>query len=146
MELVLVCRKCNIEKPHKEYSLTGRTKTPRRVCKACLALKMREERKINPDKFREQEYKKKYRITLEQYNKKLSEQNGVCAICKGTWCRVLVVDHDHDCCAGEITCGKCLRSLLCGSCNAGLGWFKNDVEIMKNAIEYLQTVKPGPYQ
>lgn len=39
------------------------------------------------------------------------------------------VDHDH------IT-GK-FRGILCTSCNAGLGLFKDDVERMKKAITYL---------
>jgi hypothetical protein len=44
--------------------------------------------------------------------------------------RTLAVDHCHE--SGKI------RGLLCLTCNVGLGMFKEDVDIMKNAIEYLK--------
>lgn len=107
---------------------------------------MRELRRREPDRFRQHEYRKKYKIGLAEYNRQLEKQNGVCAICKGTWSKVLVVDHDHDCCPEEKTCGNCLRALLCGSCNAGLGWFKHNTNILNNAIKYLNEVEAGPWQ
>lgn len=107
---------------------------------------MREHRKENPDVYRGYEYKKKYKISLEIYNKILEKQNGVCAICGGTWIRSLVVDHDHDCCPGEYTCGECLRALLCGNCNAGLGWFRHNIKIMESAIRYIKEVKRQSWQ
>lgn len=39
------------------------------------------------------------------------------------------VDHCHD--------SKVVRGILCIRCNAGLGHFRDDVELMKLAIEYL---------
>lgn len=138
-----VCKNCNVTKSFDEFGYVK--KSVRGVCKACRAAEQRLMRITNPDWFREQEYKKKYKITLKEYNSKLESQNGVCAICKGTWSRVLVVDHDHSCCPGEKTCGNCLRGLLCGSCNAGLGWFKNSPEIMRAAIEYINTAKAGTW-
>ena len=42
----------------------------------------------------------------------------------------LVVDHDHK--TGKI------RSLLCTLCNTGIGQFKDDVELLKLAIKYLE--------
>lgn len=60
--------------------------------------------------------KRKFDITLEEYNTMLTEQDGVCAICKAPpdtrWKR-LAVDHDH-------LTGK-IRGLLCMTCNTMLG-------------------------
>lgn len=39
-----------------------------------------------------------------------------------------VVDHDHACCSGDRSCGQCIRGMLCGSCNMGLGQVERLVE------------------
>lgn len=82
----------------------------------------------------------RYGITLEQYNKKLEEQDGHCAICpaKPEEVGTLCVDHDHSCCATEKTCGNCLRGLLCSRCNAAIGLLDDSVEKIMAAAEYVQ--------
>lgn len=73
--------------------------------------------------------KRQYNITLDWYNEKLSEQGGGCAICnkKPSEGRFLSVDHDHACCpTGGKSCGKCVRGLLCVTCNSGLHWLENN--------------------
>ena len=82
----------------------------------------------------------RYGITQKQYNEKLAEQNGHCAICPyvprpG---EVLAQDHDHSCCPTEKTCGKCLRALLCDWCNRGLGYFKDSPELLRLAAKYVE--------
>lgn len=42
----------------------------------------------------------------------------------------LAIDHDH-------MTGK-VRALLCGDCNAGLGLFRDNVELLNLAKEYLE--------
>ena len=73
---------------------------------------------------------KVYNITEEQYWALHKAQGGVCACCQLPEERVhlrtgklvrLSVDHDHACCSGMTSCGKCVRGLLCHSCNIGLG-------------------------
>lgn len=84
------------------------------------------------DQYRDDTYKRKYGITLEEYNKMLADQKNVCAIC-GLFCttkRNLAVDHDHD--TGEV------RGLLCSNCNRGLGHFQDKVNNLEKAIEYLK--------
>ena len=137
----MICKTCKVEKPIDDFSVHNHGRDRRVHCKDCRASQARAHRAEFPDLYRQYEYKKKYKIDLATYNKVLEEQGGVCAICKGTWSKVLVVDHDHDCCPEEKTCGNCLRALLCGSCNAGLGWLKHDIEIMQSAIQYIQNVK-----
>lgn len=35
--------------------------------------------------------------------------------------RPLVVDHDHACCQGRRSCGRCVRGFVCQPCNYALG-------------------------
>lgn len=75
--------------------------------------------------------------TDEQYQTLLAAQYGRCAICnaeetalaKSGQPRALAVDHDHG--TGKI------RGLLCSSCNRGIGYFKDDIVLLHNAINYL---------
>lgn len=73
------------------------------------------------------------------------KQGNVCAICEREdkhWSE-LVVDHDHACCPGSTGCIVCVRGLLCGTCNSGLGMFKDNLETMGKAIEYLKETSIG---
>ncbi len=77
-----------------------------------------------------------YGITLEEYNKIFSNQNGCCAGCnkhQSEFKKSLAVDHDHLC--GEI------RGLLCQSCNMALGMLKDNPEILENLKIYLNRSK-----
>ena len=49
--------------------------------------------------------------------------------------------HDHNCCPKKSRCPKCIRSLLCHKCNTGLGYFNDDVELLKRAIALLKDWK-----
>lgn len=70
---------------------------------------------------------------LKQYKNYLASQNNLCAICGQPEISAryrLNVDHDH------IT-GK-IRGLLCSLCNRGLGNFRDNPELLEQAIRYLQ--------
>lgn len=71
--------------------------------------------------------KYKYGITNEKYSQMVDSQGGKCAICDQP--TKLCVDHDH-------TTGK-VRELLCNSCNAVLGYSKENQIILRSAIKYL---------
>lgn len=45
------------------------------------------------------------------------------------------VDHDHSCCPGARSCGKCIRGILCNNCNRALG-ILGDHNI-QNALSYI---------
>ena len=63
-----------------------------------------------------------YQMTLNDYEILLEAQGGVCNLCGNPPKQNrLAVDHDHACCPGEKTCGKCVRGLLCTPCNLALG-------------------------
>jgi hypothetical protein len=80
---------------------------------------------------RKSHLKRKYGLTLEQYDAMLEAQGGVCAICRQPRPeeRTLHVDHDHD--TGAI------RGLLCFTCNNALGDFRDEPELFHAAAEYL---------
>ena len=99
----------------------------------------KEYNKINKEKIavQRQEYnlKKKYGITLKEKNDILKKQNNKCKICsfkfnENEFKSIACVDHCH-------TTNK-VRGLLCRTCNAGLGYFRDNTERLTNAIVYLE--------
>ena len=78
--------------------------------------------------------KRTYGITLDEYKRRYSEQGGKCGICGDVRPDCgrdgLVVDHCHA--EGNV------RKLLCTHCNKGLGHFRDNVQRMVKAIEYLK--------
>ena|SRR5271157_3093624 len=78
----------------------------------------------------------RYHWTPAQFNEKLAEQDGHCAICESTdgdAGRRLHIDHDHSCCDGKATtCGKCNRGILCGPCNRRLGGLELVIADLRN--------------
>lgn len=49
----------------------------------------------------------------------------------------LGVDHDHSCCIGNYSCGKCVRGVLCRGCNISLGYMKEDRDRVLGLAEYM---------
>lgn len=88
-------------------------------------------RKRNPDKVKTQFLKDLYGITLKEYNQRIIKQNGKCLICHKK--SKLHIDHNHK--------TNKIRGLLCERCNPGLGFFNDDVNILKSAINYLTEEK-----
>lgn len=62
---------------------------------------------------------------------------GGCFIC-GRVDKKMHIDHDHACCAGHRSCGKCVRGALCVRCNIGLGIFGDSLEGLSKAVAYLE--------
>jgi len=84
---------------------------------------------------------KKHGITIEIYEELLRRQGGVCAICKNPESErkgKLSIDHDHKCCQGKQSCGKCIRGLLCTKCNQAIGCFNESRETIVAALNYIE--------
>ena len=84
---------------------------------------------------------KSFHMTEESYDAMLARQENRCAVC-GTTAQVgrgrLHIDHDHSCCPKDLSCGECIRGLLCSHCNVGIGMLKESPSIMLAAIAYLE--------
>ncbi len=79
-----------------------------------------------------------YGITLDDFERILEEQGGLCAICREPpRGERLYVDHDHACCPGRRSCGRCVRGLLCHRCNSHLA-FIEDRRLHEAALAYLK--------
>lgn len=89
-----------------------------------------------------QKHKLAYRfcLSVEQYEAMVKNQKNKCAVCDKPpkLEQKLYIDHDHTCCSGEKSCGRCIRQLLCQRCNTALGWINDDREILKSMMQYLK--------
>lgn len=160
------CKECGDELELKEFGVDKSMKDGRRAaCRECrkeegrrryasfspeqreiLLERTRQWRRDFPEKYKAAyqrgNRKDKYGIDEVTYQKMLAEQDGKCAICRqtetlkgnGTDVNRLAVDHDHR--TGAI------RQLLCGKCNGGLGFFRDDPALLKAALSYLEKHKP----
>ncbi len=111
-------------------------------CKTCARKKCHDYRTKNRDKDRQYSMNHKlrhiYKITPVEYFNLLEQQNHKCAICDQPENRLsksksllpLSVDHDHK--NGNV------RGLLCTQCNQALGLLKEDPNLFRHAIEYLE--------
>lgn len=51
----------------------------------------------------------------------------------------LVVDHDHGCCpVDKLSCGRCIRGLICRHCNVAAGLLKDRADIARSLATYLE--------
>jgi Recombination endonuclease VII len=109
-------------------------------CKICSAATSRKWTRENPEKRRAIKLKCQYNTTPEAVQDKLVEQNNACDICKLPFSadNLPCMDHDHACCPGKDSCGKCLRSFLCSTCNFAIGALRDNVKLLGAAIQYLK--------
>ncbi len=132
------CKQCNLTEKRQRYladpaTVKARVKrwqqeNPERVNA------YRRARRLEPEvKMRERagHLKRKYGITVGQYDEMLAAQGGGCCIC-GRPPREdvsLHVDHDHS--TGEV------RGILCFRCNNALADFQDDQQLLQKAAAYL---------
>jgi hypothetical protein len=138
-----VCRDCGEEKPLEAFPLQKGGRQGRHpLCKRCRAAQERRRYERDRERIlelmradparrvrtRRQALRRKYELTLEEYDDLRIRQRGCCAICELRVAQ-LCVDHDHD--TGEV------RGLLCSNCNFGVGDFADSPERCFRAASYL---------
>ncbi len=126
------CLTCRTELPAGEFNREkASTDGLARVCRDCR-------RDVRTAQY--------YGISPATYRRLLDEQGGACRICRkpetathqsGTL-RRLAVDHDHKCCPGKRSCGKCVRGLLCARCNSAIGLVDESLAVIESMASYLR--------
>lgn len=90
---------------------------------------------------RKQHYRHTYGLEPEQLTQMYEAQDGCCYLCSEPLDlesrRGFAVDHDHSCCRGRKSCGRCIRGLACDDCNVGIARFADDPERMIRAATRL---------
>jgi hypothetical protein len=137
-----VCSKCGEEKDISLfYKRVASTDGYNPQCKACVLAhhKSYTRRKkavreaLKADTRKDLNLRYHYKISLSTYEEMLRDQEGICAICgRGPedFKRAFAVDHDHE--SGAV------RGILCPDCNRGLGGFRDNIELVEKALEYLK--------
>lgn len=139
-----LCTGCQVEKPLDQFGIDRRRGRVMSRCKPCRTAAARAWRHSRPEyesaryqatkpETRERHLKRKYGVTLADYDRMLADQGGCCAICRKPEVQqfkgVFHVDHDHA--TGAV------RGLLCRGCNHMLGVVGDDPAILARAIRYL---------
>jgi hypothetical protein len=133
-----ICTRCKERKPVADFKHIPRGRNGRHAnCDPCRLEAARRTNRIRTERASEQEIwrdsrerylRRKYGMTIAEYDRLLTEQEGACAACG----RVvdLVVDHCH-------TRGT-VRALLCHNCNISLGLMRDDPSALAGLITYLE--------
>jgi hypothetical protein len=121
--VVSQCKSCHSEKRRGDY----RRESPEQ--RQARSDRVNRWNKRNREKVRIYHRKRAYDLSNEEYERRLKEQGGLCAICKEVLAKP-VVDHK--------TGTKVVRGILCWHCNVALGHFFDCTESLAAAIEYLK--------
>lgn len=129
------CSICSITKPRSDfYSDRSRVDGISSYCKPCTSKRNKKWRDENPRPVAESALwtrrKIFYGITKEQFYEMMENQNHQCKICKIEIDKSAHVDHCHE--TGKV------RGILCLHCNKGLGFFKDNINSLSQAIQYLK--------
>jgi hypothetical protein len=161
-----ICPKCQLPKDLTEFNKSKKSPDGRRTyCKSCCqganktwynenkvkrVLMIKKWSDSNKEKVRkagrdfhkrnrEQDRLRKYGLTLERYKELFTGFCDICGIILDGSSKINTphIDHDHLCCKGSKSCGKCVRGILCHSCNQMLGYSYDNSTILNHASQYL---------
>lgn len=105
------------------------------------------ERALSPEEALERKSRRlvmRFGLSLEEFEQITKGQGDRCPLCGveyGSDYMVRpVVDHDHACCPGRVSCGECIRGIICWGCNMVLGHIERRFptpELLNNLSKYL---------
>lgn len=134
------CKSC-VNRQNKDYDNLNKDKLKRRVIKSRNRSEDSKNRHViatskyrnnNIESTKSRIMQRKYNIDLNDYNNMFQEQKGCCDICSKKLKyldKATHIDHCHN--------SNRVRGLLCNSCNLALGHFKDNINTLLKAIEYL---------
>jgi hypothetical protein len=118
------CTCCGIEKPLDDFYKDSYAKDKKCYrCKDCIKASLEGKNLYKKGSH----FKRKYGLSVEDFNKMEEEQGGRCLICRAR--KSLVVDHCHK--------TMKVRGLLCLNCNTSIGNFYDNIGYIYSAAEYL---------
>jgi hypothetical protein len=87
-------------------------------------------------------------LTPERFGQMLEAQGYACAMCRTPFeeDQRICIDHDHSCCPPSTPsrcCGKCVRGLLCLTCNIALGYIETYFELAMAYLGRRKCTEPG---
>ena len=134
-----ICHTCKTVKNYEDFTKSHRSsdgRCPR--CRKCSKERRRQEDTVQSKQYhRDWHLRNFYKISLEEYERILVSQGSKCALCCSLpGKKPLRVDHDHSCCSGEKTCGRCIRGLLCANCNLAMERIDSISNWAEKATEY----------
>jgi hypothetical protein len=122
------CADCKQTKPYDEFPRNKNSKDGYHCyCKACNNARSNESRQRLHGGSTQYHLKQRYGIGADEFDDLVHQQGGVCAICGRS--DPEHVDRSHE--TGEV------RGILCFNCNGGLGQFRDSIDALSNAAEYL---------
>lgn len=159
---ILRCNEC-FNDYRRNYNLENKEKVKEKNKKYNVLTRIRrqewtaQDRKENPERYKEYGIKynhlnyvqyqakrtaRKYGLSYDDYIEMIKLSNDKCAICnqeekrrlgKQEKLTQLSIDHNHK--TGKV------RDLICYGCNLIIGYAEDDIQLLKNAINYLEKHK-----
>jgi hypothetical protein len=125
------CPDCGETKPLEEFPRNKNSKDGRHAyCKPCHNARGKETIERLHGTSRHYHLKRRYGIGEDEFDELVRQQGGDCRICGRP--DPEHVDHDHE--TGEV------RGILCFNCNGGLGQFRDSIDALRAAAEYLEAM------
>lgn len=125
---MISCKDCQTIDGRRRIELVAGTKDTFRCAKCRKAVK---------DRRRDKRRETIYNVAVDVWLALWVFQRKACALCGRKNLKSPRTDHDHKCCPGPTSCGKCVRGLLCDPCNKWLGYIHDNPQVGTRLTLYL---------